>query len=50
VEVRDDADLGTVLSLLLQSPQGRVAVVDAGGSRLGTLTPSALHAAVQPPS
>lgn len=47
VEVRDDADLGAVLALLLQSSQGRVAVVDSAGSRLGTLTPSALHAAVQ---
>jgi len=47
VEVRDDADLGTVLALLLQSAQGRVAVVDADGRRRGTLTPSALHAAVQ---
>jgi osmoprotectant transport system ATP-binding protein len=47
VEVRDDADLGTVLALLLQSGQGRVAVVDGAGRRLGTLTPSALHAAVQ---
>jgi osmoprotectant transport system ATP-binding protein len=46
-EVRDDADLGAVLSLLLTSQQGRVAVVDAGGTRLGTVTPSALHAAVQ---
>jgi osmoprotectant transport system ATP-binding protein len=46
-EVGADADLGTVLSLLLQSGQGRVAVVDADGRRLGTLTPGALHAAVQ---
>jgi osmoprotectant transport system ATP-binding protein len=46
VEVGEDADLGTVLSLLLQSGQGRVAVVDGRGHRLGTLTPSALHAAV----
>ena len=46
-EVRDDADLGAVLSLLLTSRQGRVAVVDADGNRLGTVTPSALHAAVQ---
>jgi len=46
-QVRDDADLGTVLSLLLASRQGRVAVVDAAGARLGTVTPSALHAAVQ---
>jgi osmoprotectant transport system ATP-binding protein len=47
VEVGADADLGTVLALLLQSRQGRVAVLDDAGRRLGTLTPNALHAAVQ---
>ena len=45
--VRDDSDLGSVLALLLTSGQGRVAVVDADGTRLGVLTPGALHAAVQ---
>jgi osmoprotectant transport system ATP-binding protein len=47
--VRRDADLGQVLALLLDSPSGRVAVVDGDGRRLGTLTPDALLAAAAQP-
>ena len=43
-----DADLGQALALLLESPDGRVEVLDPEGRRLGVLTPSALHAAVRP--
>ena len=43
-----DADLGQALALLLESPEGRVEVLDPQGHRLGVLTPSALHAAVRP--
>ena len=42
------ADLGQALALLLESPDGRVEVLDPEGRRLGVLTPSALHAAVRP--
>ena len=42
-----DADLGQALTLLLDTEQGRVAVVDGDGRRLGVLTPASLHAAVQ---
>jgi osmoprotectant transport system ATP-binding protein len=45
--VTADADLGQALALLLQTPGGRVAVVDADGRRLGALTPRSLHAAVR---
>jgi osmoprotectant transport system ATP-binding protein len=45
--VRSDADLAQALALLLQSPDGRVAVVDADGRRLGALTPQSLHTAVR---
>jgi osmoprotectant transport system ATP-binding protein len=45
--VRSDADLAQALALLLQSPDGRVAVVDSEGRRLGVLTPESLHAAVR---
>lgn len=43
-----DADLGQALALLLESPDGRVEILDPEGRRLGVLTPSALHAAVRP--
>jgi len=42
------ADLGQALALLLESPEGRVEVLDHDGRRLGVLTPAALHAAVRP--
>ena len=42
------ADLGQALALLLESPDGRVEVLDPAGRRLGVLTPSALQAAVRP--
>jgi len=45
--VRADADLGQALALLLQSPDGRVAVVDDAGRPLGALTPASLHTAVR---
>jgi osmoprotectant transport system ATP-binding protein len=48
-DVPADADLGQVLGLLLRSASGRVAVVDDGGRRLGTLTPAALVAAAGQP-
>ena len=43
-----DADLGQALALLLESPDGRIEILDPQGRRLGVLTPSALHAAVRP--
>jgi osmoprotectant transport system ATP-binding protein len=46
-EVRLSAPLADALALLLQSPDGRVGVVDGDGRRLGALTPASLHAAVQ---
>jgi osmoprotectant transport system ATP-binding protein len=42
-----DADLGQVLAALLQSRDGRVAVVDADGRPIGALTTQSLHAAVR---
>jgi hypothetical protein len=45
--VRLSAPLADALALLLQSPDGRVGVVDGDGRRLGALTPASLHAAVQ---
>ena len=42
-----DADLGQALALLLQAPDGRVAVVDGDGRPLGALTPASLHTAVR---
>ena len=42
-----DADLGRVLAALLETDDGRVAVVTPEGRRLGTLTPAAVHASVR---
>jgi len=42
------ADFGQALALLLESPDGRVEILDCDGRRLGVLTPSALHAALRP--
>jgi osmoprotectant transport system ATP-binding protein len=46
-QVPAGSDLAAALALLLDSDEGRVAVVDGDGRRLGVLTPEALHAAVR---
>ena len=46
-EVRADADLASVLALLLDSRSGRVGVVDGDGRRVGAFTVESLHAAVR---
>jgi osmoprotectant transport system ATP-binding protein len=45
--VHSTASLQDALSLMLLTPDGRVAVVDDAGTVLGVLTPDALHAAAR---